>query len=232
MKLGIMQPYFFPYAPYFQLINAVDSFIIYDDVKFIKRGWINRNKILVHGAAKLITIPCIKPSQNKLINEVEMGLYPKERMKLLKTIYKSYKKAPFFDNIFQIIERILNSEIRFISELAVKSINEVCKYIGIDTEIISTSSIFSNRELNKADRLIDICRKMKCDDYINPIGGTQIYSKLYFKERGINLYFLKPSDIQYKQFGKEFVPWLSIIDMMMFNDQSAIQDMLGDYALI
>jgi len=232
MKLAIMQPYFFPYIGYFQLINAVDKFIFYDDVNYIKRGWINRNRILVNGAAKLITVPCEKASQNKLINDVRVGLNGKSKSKLLETFHRAYGKAPYFNKIFPLVQETLNAKVHNIGELAARSIEEVCIYLGIETEIIPTSSIFNNRELEKADRLINICALSGCQDYINSIGGIDIYDKIYFKKKGINLHFLKSEYIQYKQFGNDFVPWLSIIDVLMFDSKFQVNRFLGAYQIV
>ena len=232
MKIAIIQPYFFPYIGYFQLINVVDKFVIYDDVNFIKRGWVNRNKILVNGQAKLITIPCVKASQNKLINEVEVGLDQKSKNRLLKIFYHAYNKAHFFGDILPLVEETLNIEAQHIGELAAKSIIEVCNFLNIEKKIIPTSTIFQNRELKKADRLIDICKISGCQDYINPIGGTKIYTKEYFKEKGINLHFLKSEYTEYRQFDNEFIPWLSIVDVLMFNAKDQVKELLEAYEII
>ncbi|HPD60179.1 MAG TPA: WbqC family protein [Thermodesulfobacteriota bacterium] len=232
MKVGIMQPYFFPYIGYFQLINAVDTFVIYDDVNFIKRGWINRNRILVDGKATYFIIPCKKVSQNKLISETEISFDLKERAKLLKTFYHAYHNAPNYDVIIQLIEQTINKEAKSIADLARKSIIMICDYLEIKTKIIHSSVIFNNHFLKKADRLIDICKKLNFNTYINPIGGVSIYTKEYFIDKGINLYFLESKPITYKQFDNQFVPNLSIIDVMMFNNKNQIRIFLNEYDLI
>ena len=226
-----MQPYFFPYIGYFQLINAVDIFVIYDDVNFIKRGWINRNRILVDGSADFFIVPCKKVSQNKLINETETALDENEKTKLLKTFYYAYHKAPYFDAVFKLVEETLNKDFRTIAHLATESIMAVCKYLDIKTRIISSSVIFNNHLLKKADRLIDICKKLNANTYINPIGGANIYTKKDFMDRGVNLYFLESKLITYRQFIQPFVPWLSIVDILMFNTKKQIKTFLNEYDL-
>ena len=104
MKIAIMQPYFFPYLGYWQLMNIVDKFVIYDDVNYIKRGWINRNRILVEGKPFYIHVPVMKASQNKIINEMEVFVDSSLRKKELKTIELAYKKAPFFDSVYPLIK--------------------------------------------------------------------------------------------------------------------------------
>ena len=226
-----MQPYVFPYIGYFQLINAVDTFVIYDDVNFIKRGWINRNRILVDGKATYFIIPCKKVSQNKLINETEVSLDSREITKLLKTFYHSYHNATYYNLIIQLIEQILNKEVKTIAEFATESIIKICDYLDIKTRIIPSSTIFNNQTIRKADRLIDICKKLNSDTYINPIGGTAIYTKDYFMSKGINLYFLESRPVTYNQLIQPFVPWLSIIDILMFNSIQQIKIFLNEYDL-
>lgn len=222
-NIAIMQPYLFPYIGYFQLIQAADLLVFYDDVHFINRGWINRNRILVNGEPHLISIPCKKASQNKLIYEVELGLDHKSRQKILRTFQMSYKKAPYFKQVYQLIENTLSGPEKNIAELAAKSIKEVIQYLGLSITCKNSSVHYPhNRNLKKADRLIDICHQESIFNYINPQGGKEIYTKAYFKEKGVKLHFLVPQIIPYPQFGNTFVPWLSILDIMMFNSREKI----------
>lgn len=232
IKLAVMQPYLFPYIGYFQLINAVDKFVIYDDVNFINKGWINRNRILVNGKAYLFTVPLKDASQNKLIRDIEVADDGNWRSKFLKTIEMSYKKAPYYDSIFPIISKIILSASKSISELIKQSIIEINQYLSIGTIIQDSSTIYDNRHLKAEDRIIDICRKEGADQYINPSGGTDLYSKERFKEEGIELLFLKPKPVNYKQFDNDFVPWLSIIDVLMFNSKETVGEYLLAYFLI
>lgn len=231
MRIAIMQPYFFPFIGYFQLINAVDKFVFYDDVNFIKRGWINRNRIIVNNTVKYITIPLNKASQNKRINEIETC---SDYSGVLKTVYMSYKSSPFFDDVYPFISKCLNSNIESISELAINTILSTSKYLKIDTDKFEQSSLkYSNSiELKKEKRLIDICLENKAKTYINPLGGKDLYKKSDFKEYDINLYFIEPNLTNYKQYKNEFIPGLSILDILMFNSVDKIKEMLNDYKLI
>lgn len=233
MKVAIMQPYFFPYIGYFQLINAVDKFVFYDDVNFIKGGWINRNRILLHGKDQYITIQCIKSSPHKKIIEVEVNTKSKEYLNILKTIKMAYKKAKYFEQVFPYIENVFEMNGANISVIAEKSILEVSKYLNIRTEFLKSSEIFSQTKgLEKTDRLIAICKKLKVDNYINPIGGKELYSKSIFLQHQINLFFLRSKNVQYTQFKNDFIPSLSILDVMMFNSPEQIKSMLNQYELI
>ncbi|GIW68024.1 MAG: hypothetical protein KatS3mg096_892 [Candidatus Parcubacteria bacterium] len=230
MKLAIMQPYLFPYIGYFQLVNTVNKFIFYDDVNFIKNGWINRNRILIQGKAHYITIQLKNASSFKPICEIEFNDNTKQ---IIKSIYYNYKRAPFFHEVFKIIEGALIAKTNKISELAINSIKSVCEYLKIETQF-EISSIYYHESINltKENRIIKICKKNNADTYINPIGGIELYNKDDFKKQGIELKFLKTKDIIYKQFDNEFVPNLSIIDVMMFNSKDEIKKMLNEYELL
>lgn len=235
MKLAIMQPYIFPYIGYFQLIAAVDKLVIYDDVNFIKGGWINRNNVLLNKKNILFTVPLDKPSSSSLINETKINLkfYNIWRIKFLRSIEQSYKKAHWFNDVYPLIENILdNQEDYLISKLAVRSIKKVCEYLGIQTEITETSEVYNNKRFTGRERVLDICRIEKAVQYINPIGGMKLYSKEIFNENGVMLNFIKAKPITYMQFDNEFQPWLSIIDVLMFNSIEDIKEMLNQYELL
>ena len=228
MRIAIMQPYFFPYLGYFQLINCVDTFVIFDDVNFINRGWINRNNILLNGSPHLIHVPLIEASQNKLINEILVVSETKWRTKLLKNIEHSYKRAPYFDPVYAIFESVIQSSHALISLLNLFGIQKVCDYLKINTKLVESSSIYENKSLKGQDRIIDICKKEKAEQYVNPSGGIELYDKSIFKEEGIQLNFLISKKTPYQQFKNEFVPYLSILDIMMFNSVEEINDLLNN----
>ena len=235
MKLAIMQPYLFPYIGYFQLISAVDTFIVYDDVSYIKGGWINRNRILVNSKACFFTTPINDASSYVKIKDTSIcsSSFNFWRGKFLKTIQASYKRAPFFDEVYMILTDTFEvREETTIGELATKSIINTSNYLGIKTKIIKSSSIFLNDNLSGQSRLIDICKKANAGSYINPIGGQEIYDKLTFYQNGIHLKFLKSKMHVYRQFDSDFIPWLSIIDVIMFNSKEEIRNLINEYELI
>lgn len=226
-----MQPYLLPYIGYFQLIKAVDKFVVYDDVNFINKGWINRNNLLVAGKAHLFTVPLTNASQNKLIHEVATSNEPWQK-KLLRTLQQSYQKAPFYPTVFPILENIITYNTQNISELATFSITEINRYLDIRTEIVHSSRIYENDYLKSQDRILDICKKEGTTTYINPIGGMELYDKELFKDNDIDLFFIKSRPVEYSQFQNDFVPWLSIVDVLMHNSPSATHDFLDSYELI
>lgn len=233
MKIAIMQPYVFPYLGYFQLINAVDTFVFYDDVHFIKKGFINRNFILSNNGKLLFTIPCKKVSQNKLIKEVELNFDSKERRKFLSTIQHNYSKAPHFEIIFELLKSmILGSKSVYISELAIESIQLISNYLQIKTDFKKSSEYHAKSQgMEKTERLIHISKSENAKSYYNPIGGELLYSKSIFNTNCIDLYFLKSIPISYKQFNDDFVANLSIIDVLMFNSVEEIRLYLDGFEL-
>jgi hypothetical protein len=231
MTIAIMQPYIFPYIGYFQLINAVDKFIIYDDVNFINKGWINRNRILVSGQPHLFTIPLKNASQNKLIHEVELSRSEPWQKKFLKTIQQSYQKAPNYCTVFPLIEEIVNYPANNIGAFATFGLRKICSYLEINTEIVPSSTIYNNSNLKAQERILDICAQENATHYINPIGGMELYSKEKFQEAGIKLNFIQSTGGTYTQFKNAFVPWLSIIDILMFNDVEKVGVLLKEYEL-
>ena len=230
MKLGIMQPYFLPYIGYFQLIKAVDKYVIYDDVNFIKRGWINRNNILLNGQSFLFTLNLLEASQNKLINETFVS---DDQSKLLKTLHTAYKKAPRFSSVFPIVEKIFGYEDKNLARFVGNSLTQIAGYLQFDTEFIYSSDIKEkNHSLKSQDKILNICTVMGATQYINAIGGMELYSKERFAECDIKLSFLKSQPIEYKQFNNSFVPWLSILDVLMFNSVEETNRLLEQYELI
>lgn len=228
-----MQPYIFPHIGYFQLVNAVDHFIFYDDVNFIKRGWINRNRILLNGKDLLLTVPLIKASQNKLINEIDLFFDQQMKDDLIFKIECAYSKAPYYNELKSLINEIINTNVTKISEYAANSVISVSNYLEIDTTF-DFSSIRSpeSKGMHKADRLIHICRDLEADKYINSIGGQGLYEKEYFQSKGIHLSFLDSYPEPYSQFNFDFVSNLSIIDILMFNKKTVVKEMLDKYKLI
>ena len=233
MKLAIMQPYFLPYLGYFQLIASVDRFVVYDDVSYIKSGWINRNKIKVQGQASLITVPLQNGRSGVPIRE---GLIAGKRefwtKKMLRTVAESYTKAPFYSQIFPMFEGWLNDEIEGISELNLRIIKDVCQYVGLKTEIVPTSTVYANSNLSSVARVLNICQQERATHYINAIGGRELYSQDAFKNKGFELSFLKPVLSPYSHGKGDFIPGLSILDVLMWNQVEIILRKTQEFTLI
>lgn len=229
MKLGIMQPYFLPYIGYFQLINAVDRFVIYDDANYIKQGWINRNRILLNGKEYNFNLNVSGASSFKQIKEIGLG---NNRDKLLKTIFEAYRKAPYFEETIHVLKEILNFETNNLSAMITFSINVINSRLGINSEILHSSDLEKDNNQKGEEKVISICKMLGATQYLNAIGGIKLYSKERFKSEKIELSFLKPDYIEYQQFRNKFIPGLSVIDVLMFNSTDKIIKMLGQYELI
>jgi hypothetical protein len=232
MKVAIMQPYLFPYIGYFQLINFVDKFIVYDDVNYIKSGWINRNNLLINHNANMFTVPLKDASSNKLINEIIIADKERWKNKFLKTIDVGYRKAPYQEHVFSLLEECFALYPSKISEFNILTITAICNYLDIKTKMIPTSELYGNKDLAGPQRVLDICQRENATHYINPIGGLEMYRHEMFSDKKIKLNFIKSRQIKYDQFGRDFVPWLSILDVIMFNSKEETKNLLTQFDLV
>lgn len=226
MKLAVMQPYFLPYIGYWQLVNAVDRFVVFDDVNFINRGWINRNRILVNGQACLFTIPLSGASQNRRINEIELAADDKWRDRLLKTVSHAYARAPEFGAVVPLLEGLVRNTERQLSRFLLNSLTAIAEALGIATEFVPSSTIYQNSDLKGQERIIDICRREAAAFYVNLPGGKDLYHRPDFDSANVTLSFLRPTPPAYPQFGGDFIPNLSVVDALMFNSPGQIREML------
>jgi hypothetical protein len=214
MKLAVMQPYLFPYIGYYQLAFNSNLFVFFDDVNFFKKGYINRNNIITNTGKQLFTLPVKKASQNRKINE---HYYSDDTIKILSSIKQSYSKSPYFNDVYPIIENVLNSEDRNVSILNATSILCVFQYLNIEFKNVFSSFLNYDRNVDGEGKIIDICNVLNASEYINAIGGKDLYHKDSFIKQGINLGFISACDITYKQFNNssDFESNLSIIDILM-----------------
>jgi len=230
MKLGIMQPYFLPYIGYWQLINVVDKFIVYDNVEFSRRGWFHRNQILMNEKPKLFSLPIKNDSDYLNVNQRFLANnFRLEMNKVLGQVKSSYIKAPFFYEVYPIIEKCFHYKSQNLFDFIFYSIKEVTNFLNIKTEILISSETTIDHNLKGKERVFAFCEHFDTRTYINSIGGKKLYAKESFKKKNIDLKFLQVNTIQYKQFSKEFVPFLSILDIMMFNSVEDIAILLNEY---
>lgn len=229
-----MQPYFLPYIGYFQLINHVDKFVIYDEIQFTKKGWIHRNRMLMNNKDFMFSLPLKKDSD--YLNIVDRQLshnFKMDSFKLLRQIEGTYKKAKMFPQVFPEIEKILNYDNVNLFHFVKYSLEVVCNYLDITTPIIVSSSLDFDNSLKAQDKVLAINKVLLATEYTNPIGGVELYDCNVFKEKNLDLKFLQTKDVIYNQFAKEFVPSLSILDLLMFNDIPSLNKYIsGDYIII
>jgi len=228
-KLAIMQPYLFPYLGYFQVMKAVDQYVVYDDVQFIKGGWINRNNVLMQGEKKLFSIRLLGASPNRLINEVEVD---EDFDKFLQTMRSYYARAPYRDEVGAMLARICEYPDKNLATFTQHSLEEILGYLSIGTDLVMSSGLQKDTDLKGQDKVLAICEELGAGQYINAIGGQELYSRDDFAAHGIDLKFLQTNPVEYRQLGNEFVSGLSIIDVMMFNSPEAVNTMLDQYELI
>ena len=232
MKIGIMQPYFFPYIGYFQLLNMVDKYVVYDNGLFAKNKWAFRNQILCNGEPSFFRVSLLKASQYQRFNQVRISNDIETKKTKIRTLECCYGKAPHFSEVMPMLEQFVLADYDNLSDCNVASIRLVCSYLDIRTEILISSELNYDKSLKRQYCIFDICKLLGGNEYINSIGGTKLYDFQEFKKNGIELVFLKPDEIVYHQFSEEFISNLSIIDVMMFNSIPEIQDMLNRYTLI
>lgn len=229
MKLAIMQPYFIPYIGYFQLINRVDQFIIYDDIQYTKKGWVNRNRILVNSNDAYITLPLKKDSDYADIKDRYLAeSWDSDKKKIISRLIENYRRAPYFEETYPLIEKILLFENTNLFKFLLQSLKLLLNHLNIHTPIIISSTLGIDKTLKSQEKVIAICKKMEASDYVNPIGGISLYDKGHFSNQNISLHFLKTENIKYQQFGNTFVPSLSIIDMLMFNSIENVMSMINE----
>ena len=222
MKLAVMQPYFLPYIGYYQLISSVDVFVVYDNIKYTKKGWINRNRFLQNGVSSTFSLPMKHDSD--LLNVVDRELAADfNHLRLLNQLKGAYAKAPYFAQTFPLLERIVCHEDRNLFRFIHNSIVEVCTHLRLTTVIRISSSVAIDHDLKGQEKVLSMCNALGAKVYINSEGGIELYSKDDFRARGIELRFVKSKPFEYAQYGNDFVPWLSIIDVLMFNPLETVR---------
>ena len=211
MKLGIMQPYFMPYIGYFQLMKAVDKYVVYDDVNYIKGGWVNRNHILINGEKKMFTVTF---------------------KKLMKTLRLNYSRAINFDQTMVLMERIISFPNKQLAVFIANSFREILSYLSVETEILMSSEIPKDNSLRGKDKIIQICEILGADTYYNAVGGKNLYDQEEFREHGITLNFVDSLPQVYSQLHtREFVSGLSMVDVLMNNTKDEVNRLLDSFQL-
>jgi hypothetical protein len=219
MKVGIMQPYFFPYFGYFQLINAVDVYVNLDHVAFMKRSYMTRN-ILKNNVP--ITIPVKNASQNVSCAETKVDISDKYLSKFYRTLENLYSNTPYYEVVLHtIVKPEMQHSNKSISELNISLIYRICEYIGIETKLIQSSFAFNVNELKKEHMIKSIVMQLNWNEYINPFGGINLYDKSFFIKDDIKLNFIKMDNpsIDY--------PGLSILHTLFVNSPDQINSQLN-----
>lgn len=228
--IAIMQPYFLPYIGYWQLMNAVDQFVVYDNIQFTKKGWINRNRFLQNGKPETFTLPLKKDSDYlDVADRYLSNNYDEHAQKLLRKFESAYVKAPNFSEGFKLLEQCLLYEDRNLFNFIYHSIETVKNYLELDTQLVVSSTLDIDHGLRSAEKVKAICSFIDANVYVNPQGGMELYNKDDFEAEGISLKFLHSHEIEYDQNQITHSPWLSIIDLIMFCNRSEIQAALTKF---
>jgi hypothetical protein len=234
MKLAIMQPYFFPYIGYFQLINLCDHFVVYDDVQYIKNGWINRNRILINSAPSYITLPVERNAphsatiQERYFNES----FEKDKTRILRTIQQAYARAPYLSATMELLQECFLCRERNVADFLTHCLRLSCQYLKLDKPFTRSSTLQLDSNLKGQARVIAVNLALGASHYINPIGGIELYEREHFRLHGQQLSFIRSRETSYKQFSDAHVPFLSMIDVMMFNSVDEIQGLLQEFDLL
>lgn len=212
-----MQPYFFPYIGYFQLMASVDEFVVYDNIKYTKKGWINRNRFLLNNSDSVFSLPLKKDSDFLSVRERTLS-EGYSRTDFLNKIKGAYSHAPYFDTSFPLLCDIIRYPDNNLFEYILNSLISLRDYLGLSCQLRVSSSIDIDHSLRAQSKVIALCSALNATTYINPPGGRDLYDTKEFSLNGLDLRFLQPNIVEYPQFGGQFIPWLSIIDVVMFND--------------
>lgn len=231
MRLSIMQPYLFPYVGYFQLIYCTDCFLAYDDVAYIKNGWINRNRWLVARKPTFFTVPVHDGNCLHRIHEVTVVNDRRWRRKMILQFEQSYGKSPYFSDAHSLLVSTINDLEGTIADMAFHSIERTSQYLGLPARLIRSSHANLHTTLSGQARVIAICRQLGATEYINAPGGRSLYSQSEFSEHGINLKFLRPNLQPYPQGQGDFQSALSILDVIAYNGRSTATRMLTEFTL-
>lgn len=228
--LAIMQPYFLPYIGYWQLLNAADEFVVYDNIQYTKKGWISRNRFLQNGKDELFSLSLMAGSD--YLNVVDRTLSPTfSREKLLAQLSNAYRKAPHYKDAMPLVEDIVLHKNDNLFGYIYHSLTKVKEHLDIITPLVISSDLDINHSLKSQNKVIALCKSRSANTYINPIGGTDLYNNDIFEKNALGLKFLRTNNITYPQFGNDFIPHLSILDVLMFNSRQAVKDFLGEYKL-
>lgn len=231
-RLAIMQPYLFPYLGYFQLLHAADEFLYYDDVAYIKQGWVNRNRVLMNGRETLFVAPVHDVSSFRAIQETTLALqYPKWRDKFLKTLQQGYARAHNAVTGLELVRSVFAPSHQTIADLAIASVEAVANYAGLSVRRRRSSLVTPKSDCSGAERVISICRELEATHYVNSPGGRGLYDRDVFAASGVCLEFLSPALAPYRQLSTAFVPGLSIIDVVMNCSLDELRAAVGQYAL-
>jgi WbqC-like protein family len=234
LSVAVMQPYFFPYLGYFQLVAHVDVFVVYDDTQYVKQSWINRNRILEHGAATYLTLPVASRSHRDLICEKPLHEPCRHQRKLLTRIRHAYHAAPHLESVVAFLEPLFPGHDETIASFNVRALRALQEFLGVRTRLLLASERAYPRFRTAQERIIRICLEEGAARYVNPIRARSLglYDQAAFTTAGLELSYLSTeADTRYDQNGGPFISDLSVIDILMFNSPAQTRELLDRFVL-
>lgn len=232
-RIAIMQPYFLPYLGYWQLMNCVDIFVVYDDVQFTKKGWIHRNRYLNNGSDKMFTLPIKKDSDYlDIVDRRLSDSWDIEKIKLKRKVEGAYSNSPYFQEAIAIFNECLDYEGANLFDFVFASIKIIKGYLGVNTQLLVSSEVGETKHLKGQQRVLEICRALGATEYVNPIGGYGLYDRNFFAQEGVELRFHKIGDVTYNQMQRGFLPNLSVLDILMFSGVGGVKKEMGNFEVL
>jgi hypothetical protein len=213
-------------------MHAVDVFVFHDDAQYIKAGWVNRNRILLNSEPSWLTLPVNKGATSLPIDQRYYALDDNAVVAIKNRLRGCYAQAPEYDAIYPLLCGLLDYTDSNVASFNANLLIAIARKLGIGCNFASSSAMHVPMGLKGQDKVIDMCRRIGATRYINPIGGLALYNGEAFSDTGIELRFLQANPTGYAQFGSTYQPFLSIIDVLMFNPIERVRTMLDDYRLV
>ena len=227
MIIGILQPGYLPWLGFFEQVYRSDVFVVYDDVQYDKEGWRNRNRIKSANGIQWLTVPVLfRLSEAKLITEIRIDNKVNWRKKHLASIKQNYAKAPFFRDYISLFEDAYSRDWEYLIDLDMFFIHEVIKCLGIEDKRIVRSSVL-NITGGRVERLINLCKFFRADTFYEGIAGKNYIEEGLFRDHGISVVYQNYAHPVYRQLYGEFVPYLSVIDLLFNSGKESLSIITG-----
>jgi len=236
MKLGIMQPYFFPYLGHFSLIAAVDEWIVFDISQYTPKTWMSRNRIL-HPASgwQYVTVPLSNSSISIRTFEARILNLSEAKANIVGKLSHYKKKAPYYEAVNALVRDVFDSATdNSLVQLNVRGLSAVCRYLGIPFvyRICSELNLPLPTNLRPGDWSLEICSMLGATGYVNPASGREIFDPAAFAHRGIELSFALTKEFIYSTTPYQYEPNLSILDVLMWNSPAIAADAIRNSVVI
>jgi hypothetical protein len=228
LRLGVMQPYFFPHLAHFALIEHTDAWIVFDVTQYTPKTWMSRNRVLHPSTGwNWINVPLANGSIHIRTHEARLLDPQAARDTVLGKLSHYRRKAPFHHTVERLVHETFDGpadEVGSLTHLNRRGLAAVCRHLGLrfESKVCSTLDLGLPEHLEAGDWALEICGRLGATAYLNPVGGRALFDPARYRERGIALQFLEMAPFAYATSGYAFEPGLSILDVMMWNEPAAI----------